>query len=130
MKKFAKILVPFLLLIVYQGLNCVKVFRMYKAEQMAELQAEKDALEAQKKQSEDMMAQLLAIQQQLNRQKQTDAPPAPAQEPVATQPDMAAMMAELQALRAQVAAQNEAKECPKAPETAEEHIGNSEENEL
>lgn len=124
------ILVPFLLLIVYQGLNCVKVFRMYKAEQMAELQAEKDALEAQKKQSEDMMAQLLAIQQQLNRQKQTDAPPAPAQEPVATQPDMAAMMAELQALRAQVAAQNEAKECPKAPETAEEHIGNSEENEL
>ena len=124
------ILVPFLLLIVYQGLNCVKVFRMYKAEQMAELQAEKDALEAQKKQSEDMMAQLLAIQQQLNRQKQTDAPPAPAQEPVATQPDMAAMMAELQALRAQVAAQNEAKEFPKAPETAEEHIGNSEENEL
>ncbi len=124
------ILVPFLLLIVYQGLNCVKVFRMYKAEQMAELQAEKDALEAQKKQSEDMMAQLLAIQQQLNRQKQTDAPPAPVQEPAATQPDMAAMMAELQALRAQVAAQNEAKEFPKAPETAEEYIGNSEENAL
>ena len=124
------ILVPFLLLIVYQGLNCVKVFRMYKAEQMAELQAEKDALEAQKKQSEDMMAQLLAIQQQLNRQKQTDTPPAPAQEPAATQPDMAAMMAELQALRAQVAAQNEAKEFPKVPETADEYIGNSEENEL
>lgn len=34
------ILVPFLLLIIYQGLNCVKIFKMYKAEQMAELQAE------------------------------------------------------------------------------------------
>ena len=123
------ILVPFLLLIVYQGLNCVKVFRMYKAEQMAELQAEKDALEAQKKQSEDMMAQLLAIQQQLNQQKQTDAPPAPAPEPAAIQPDMAAMMAELQALRAQVAAQNEAKESSQTPETAGENVGNGEETE-
>ena len=129
------ILVPFLLLIVYQGLNCVKVFRMYKAEQMAELQAEKDALEAQKKQSEDMMAQLLAIQQQLNQQKQTDAPPAPAPapapEPAPQQPDMAAMMAELQALRAQVAAQNQAsnvtQESPKAPENAGQEVGNGEE---
>ena len=48
------ILIPFLLLIIYQGLNCVKIFKMYKAEQMAELQAEKDALEEQRKQ-EDMI---------------------------------------------------------------------------
>lgn len=108
------ILVPFLLLIIYQGLNCVKIFRMYKAEQMAELQAEKDALEAQKKQSEEMMAQLFAMQQQLTQQNQGNAPPA--QEPAAEQPDMAAMMAELQALRAQVAAQNQ----QSAPVPAEE----------
>lgn len=38
---------------------------MYKAEQMAELQAEKDALEAQRKQSEAMMAQLLEMKQQM-----------------------------------------------------------------
>ena len=105
------ILIPFLLLILYQGLNCVKIFKMYKSEQMAELQAEKDALEAQKKQSEAMMAQLLAMQQQLTGQNQTAAPPE-------NQPDMAAMMAELQALRAQVANQNQVEkpQPPKQPE--------------
>ena len=94
------ILIPFLLLIIYQGLNCVKIFKLYKAEQMAELQAEKDALEAQRKQSEEMMAQLLAMQQQMTQQAQKTAPPEKE-----VQPDMAAMMAELQALRAQVASQ-------------------------
>ena len=105
------ILLPFLLLIIYQGLNCVKMFKLYKADQMAELQAEKDALEAQRKQSEAMMAQLLAMQQQMSQMNRPAAPsavpeaaPAPQQE---AQPDMAAMMAELQALRAQVAAQTE-----------------------
>ena len=107
------ILLPFLMLIIYQGLNCVKIFKMYKAEQMAELQAEKDALEAQRKQSEEMMAQLLAIQQQMALQNQqkaaAEAPPA-AEKPASggEAVDVAAMMAELQALRAQVAAQNPA----------------------
>ena len=98
------ILIPFLLLIIYQGLNCVKIFRLYKSEQMAELQAEKDAIDAQRKQSEAMMAQLLAMQQQMNQMHQNTAPPAPESAPA--QPDMAAMMAELEALRAQVAAQS------------------------
>ena len=95
------ILIPFLLLIIYQGLNCVKVFKLYKAEQMAELQAEKDELAAQKKQSEEMMAQLLEMQKQMAQQSKSAAPP----EEESSQPDMAAMMAELQALRAQVASQ-------------------------
>lgn len=112
------ILIPFLMLIIYQGLNCVKIFKMYKAEQMAELQAEKDALEAQRKQSEEMMAQLLAMQQMMTQQNQSAAPPtqeaapvretAPVQETAPAQEsmtDLEAMMAELQALRAQVAAQ-------------------------
>jgi signal peptidase len=101
------ILIPFLMLIIYQGLNCVKIFKMYKAEQMAELQAEKDALEAQRKQSEAMMAQLLAMQQQMAQQNQGTA--APAQQE-GSGPDMAAMMAELQALRAQVAKQEQPEE--------------------
>ena len=114
------ILIPFLLLILYQGLNCVKVFKMYKAEQMAQLQEEKDALEEQKKQSELIMAQLLAMQQQMAAQSQPAAPPAegePAQPAQPAQPDMAAMMAELQALRAQVAGQTAA---PQAQEPAQE----------
>jgi len=93
------ILIPFLLLILYQGLNCVKIFKMYKAEQMAELQAEKDALEAQRKQSEAMMAQLLAMKNEMAAQAQKEAPPA------AQQPDVEAMMAELAALKAQLAEQ-------------------------
>ena len=108
------ILIPFLLLIIYQGLNCVKIFRMYKAEQMAELQAEKDALEAQRKQSEAMMAQLLAMQKQMENQNQRTAPPEKE-----TQSDMAAMMAELQALRAQVASQAK-------PETSQDAQSDSE----
>lgn len=91
------ILIPFLLLILYQGLNCVRVFKRYKADQMADLQAEKDALEAQKKQSEDMMAKLLAMQEQLAQQS------TPSQSNDTT--DMATMMAELQSLREQVATQ-------------------------
>lgn len=105
------ILIPFLLLIIYQGLNCVKIFKLYKAEQMAELQAEKDALEAQRKQSEEMMAQLLQMQQQMAAQNRPAAPPAE-EAPKAEQPDMAAMMAELEALRAQLAAQSQPKESP------------------
>lgn len=104
------ILIPFLLLIIYQGLNCVKIFRMYKAEQMAELQAEKDALEAQKKQSEAMMAQLMAMQQQMMQMNQSTVQPSqqPPENAAPSQPDFAAMMAELQALRAQVATQSQA----------------------
>ena len=125
------ILIPFLLLILYQGLNCVKIFKMYKAEQMAELQAEKDALEAQRKQSEDMMAQLLAMQQQMAQQNQSAAPPC--QGNAEGQPDMAAMMAELQELRAQVAIQ-EQPEKPAEPEKPKlediiKEFGYGEENE-
>ena len=116
------ILIPFLLLILYQGLNCVRIFKAYKKEQMAELQAEKDALEAQKKQSEEMMAQLMAMQQMMMQQQQSAAPPAqPAAAQAApaeqAQPDMTAMMAELAALRAQLVQQQAE---PKQAQTTEE----------
>lgn len=92
------ILLPFLCLILYQGVNCVKIFRMYKAEQMAEIQAEKDALEAQRKQSEAMMAQLLAMQEQMKANAQPQA-----EEKPQDTPNVEAMMAELAALKAQLA---------------------------
>jgi len=103
------ILIPFLLLIAYQAVNCIRLFRQYRAE----IQEEKDAAEAQRKKSEEMMAELLAMKDQFMAQ----APPAPAAQPEpesAPAPkqevDVAAMMAELEALRAQLAAsQNEEK---------------------
>jgi len=79
-----------------------------------------DALEAQRKQSEAMMAQLMAMQQQMTQQNQSAAPPA--QDNTTPPPDMAAMMEELKALRAQVAAQ--ANTTPANPD------GNSEEVEV
>ncbi len=108
------ILIPFLLLIIYQGLNCVKIFKMYKAEQMAELEKEKEDLENQRKQSQDLMAELMAMKQQMQQQNQQ--PPAQA----APQPDVAAMMAELQALREQVASQNQNPPAQTAPPVQEE----------
>lgn len=71
------ILIPFLLLILYQGLNCVKIFRMYKTEQLAELQAEKDALEAQRRQSEAMMAELQALRAQIAKLPEPEIPKQP-----------------------------------------------------
>ena len=91
------ILIPFLLLILYQGLNCIRNFRYYKEQEMLELKAKQDEIEAQRAESQAMMAQLLAMRDQLAAQAQPQAP-APQE-----QPDVAAMMAELQALREQVA---------------------------
>ena len=95
------ILIPFLLLIIYQGLNCVRIFKRYKQEQMDELQAEKDELEAQKKQSDEMMQKLLAMQEQLTGNTEKSETP-----------DVAALMAELESLRAQVAGNTEKSETP------------------
>ena len=89
------ILIPFLLLILYQGINCIKIFKRYKAEQLEDLEKEKAELEEQRKKSEDVMARLLAMQTQLAQQPINAAP--------AQQPDTASLMAELETLRAQLA---------------------------
>lgn len=59
------ILIPFLLLIAYNGWNCVMLFRRYKKEQMEELQMEKDKLAEERKQSAEMMKELQALRSQL-----------------------------------------------------------------
>ena len=67
------ILIPFLLFIIMQGINTVKTYKLYKKEQAKELQAEKDELAAEKKKTEEMMAELQALKAQLNGNK-TPAP--------------------------------------------------------
>lgn len=59
------VLIPFLLLIAYNGWNCVKLFRRYKKEQMEELQQEKDKLAEERRQSAEMMKELQALRSQL-----------------------------------------------------------------
>ena len=59
------ILIPFLLLILIQGLNCIKLFRRYKLEQMAEMKEERAKIEEERAESQKMMAELLALKAQL-----------------------------------------------------------------
>ena len=64
------ILIPFMLLIIYQGINCVKIFRRYKAEQVAEMEAERKQIEEERKASMEMMKELQALKEQLAAQQQ------------------------------------------------------------
>ena len=59
------ILVPFLLLILLEGIRCIRLFRKYKAEQQAELQAERDKIEADRVETQRMMQELLAMKAQM-----------------------------------------------------------------
>lgn len=63
------VLVPFLLLILYNGVNVIRLFRKYKREQMAEMQAEKDKLEAERAENQRMMQELLALKAQLDKKE-------------------------------------------------------------
>ena len=82
------ILIPFLILILMQGVNCVKIFRKYRAEQMAELEAEKAQIAEERAKSEQMMQELLALKAQLAQQAApvtaapaAEAPVAPTEAP-------------------------------------------------
>lgn len=59
------IFVPFLLLVLYQGLQCIRLFRRYKREQMEELEAERAKIEEERRQSAEMMKELQALKEQL-----------------------------------------------------------------
>ncbi|MBQ7343801.1 MAG: signal peptidase I [Clostridia bacterium] len=73
------ILVPFLLLILSQGINTIRLFRAYKKEQMDQMNAEKAKIEAERAESQRMMAELLELKKQLAQQtasteEKTDTP--------------------------------------------------------
>ena len=70
------ILVPFLLLILSQGLNCVRLFRQYKKEQMEEMKAERAKIEEERAESQRMMAELMELKAQLAKKDGEQTPPA------------------------------------------------------
>ena len=70
------ILVPFLLLILYNGINVIRLFRQYRREQMEEMQAEKEKLEAERAENQRMMMELLALKAQLEQKSGEGTPPA------------------------------------------------------
>ena len=88
------ILIPFLLLILSQGINFIKIFRQYKKEQMAEMQAEREKIDAERlaaqkelAEAQKMMEELRLMREmmaQQNAQAQAQsAPPAEAPEAAA-----------------------------------------------
>ena len=72
------IFLPFMLLIVVQAINSVKLFRQYKAEQLEEVQAERDQLKAEREASQKMMEELVALRKELGLK---DKAPEPAEAP-------------------------------------------------
>lgn len=70
---FVCIFIPFMLLILYQGLNCIQLFRRYKKEQMEEMEAERAKIEEERAESARMMAELQALKAQLEGQKSPEA---------------------------------------------------------
>ncbi len=65
------IFIPFLLLILYQGLMCIRLFRRYKKEQMAELTAEREKIEEERRQAAEIMKELQELKEQLSKQEAT-----------------------------------------------------------
>ena len=70
---FLCIFTPFLLLILYQGQNVIKLFRRYRAEQMEEMEEERKKIEEERQQNADMMRELLELKAQLAAQKQGES---------------------------------------------------------
>ena len=74
------ILVPFLLLILSQGLNCIKLFKQYKKEQLAALNEEREKIEQERAESKRMMEELLELKAQLAANAGNTAPQEPQSE--------------------------------------------------
>ena len=62
---FVCIFTPFMLIILYEGVKFFNLFRRYKKEQMDEMQAEKDKIEAEKAENAKMLEELKALKAQL-----------------------------------------------------------------
>ena len=60
------IFLPFFLLIISQTVRCVKLFRQYRLEQREEIQSEKDQLDQQRKENEEMMKQIQQMRAQMD----------------------------------------------------------------
>lgn len=62
---FVCIFIPFMLIILYEGIRFFNLFRRYRQEQMEEMQAEKDKIEAEKLENAKMLEELRALKAQL-----------------------------------------------------------------
>lgn len=68
------ILIPFLVLILMEGIRCIRLFCRYKAEQKAELQAERDQIAAERTETQRMMKELLELKEQMAKNSEEAVP--------------------------------------------------------
>ncbi len=68
------IFIPFMILILYQGINCIRLFRRYKKEQTEAMEAERAKIEAEREEAARMMAELKALKEQMQNSVATDTP--------------------------------------------------------
>ena len=66
------ILIPFLLLIGYHGIHCVKLFRKYKKEQIQALESERESIAKEREASLKMMAELQAMKEKIAEQEKKE----------------------------------------------------------
>lgn len=66
------ILIPFLILILIQGINSIRLFKKYKYEQMQELKEERDKIEAERQESQRLMQELLELKKQMGIKPEGD----------------------------------------------------------
>ncbi len=60
------VLLPFLLLILMEGIHCIRLFRQYKKEQQDELQKERDQLREEREETQRMMQELMEMKAKLS----------------------------------------------------------------
>ncbi|MBO5897944.1 MAG: hypothetical protein J6R04_02925 [Clostridia bacterium] len=65
------ILVPMLLLLLYNGINVVSLFRRYKKEQTAQMDAQRAELAAERQRTEEMLRELMELKAQLTQKSDT-----------------------------------------------------------
>ena len=82
------IFLPFALLIGWQGVNCVKLFRRYKQEQLDQIDQEKEELKAERQKSEEMLEEIKRLKAQLQAQNGETPEEEPKQESVTDDLDL------------------------------------------
>ena len=73
------ILIPFLALILLEGLRCIRLFKKYKREVQEELDAEKNKIEADRAETQRMMQELLTLRAQMAEKEPEEAKTAKAE---------------------------------------------------
>ncbi len=65
------IFIPFMLLIIYQGVNCILLFRKYKREQTELMEAEKAQIAAERAENAKLLEELQSLKSQLDKDSET-----------------------------------------------------------